>query len=113
MSAATPQIGSLSDRVELQSRQSVVEDAGGHGAMFVPITSLWARVRALATRPDTRRDGRGFVVSHAVVVRFRTDIAVGDRFIWRGRLLEIVGATDLDGRRTWLSCTCNETGFIG
>lgn len=113
MSATVPQIGSLTDRVELQSRQSVVEDAGGHGALYVPIMSLWARVRALATRPQTGRDGRGFVVSHAVVVRFRADVQIGDRFVWRGRTLEIVGATDLDGRRIWLSCTCNETGFIG
>lgn len=110
---APPRIGSLTDRVELQSRQSLAEDEGGHGALYVPITALWARVRALSARQGADRDGRGFAVSHAVVVRFRTDIAPGDRFVWRGRLLEVLGATDLDGRRTWLSCTCAETGFIG
>ncbi len=108
-----PTIGSLTDRVALQSRQSLPEGEGGHGALYVPITSLWARVRALTTRQQADRDGRGFAVSHSVVVRFRTDVQPGDRFVWRGRLLEVLGATDLDGRRTWLSCTCTETGFIG
>lgn len=113
MSEAAPPVGSLTDRVTLQRRESTGEDEGGHAVNFVPVTSLWARVRALSGRQVHEADGRGVAVSHAVVLRFRTDVKAGDRFGYRGRWLEVVTAADLNGRRAWLSCACVETGVVG
>lgn len=110
---AAPEVGSLTDRVSYQRRETSDEDEGGHVAMFVPITSLWARVRALSGRQVTEADARGVAVSHSVVVRFRSDVKAGDRFGYRGRWLSVVSAADLNGRRAWLSCSCVETGVTG
>jgi len=110
---AAPEIGSLTDRVSFERRVSTGEDEGGHIALFVPITAVWARVRALSGRMLTEADARGVSVSHTVVVRFRTDVSPGDRFGYRGRWLRVVSAVDLNGRRAWLSCTCVETGVVG
>ncbi|MGV3490734.1 MAG: phage head closure protein [Devosia sp.] len=103
----------MTDRVSLQRRDVAGEDEGGHITTFVPITSLWARVRALSGRQVTEADARGVAVSHSVVVRFRTDVSPGDRFGYRGRWLSVVSAADLNGRRAWLSCQCLETGVVG
>jgi len=106
-------IGSLTDRVSLQKRVDTSELEGGVTHMFMTVSSIWARVRTLSARLAMAADGRTAEASHSVVVRFRTDVVVGDRFGWGGRWLEVVGVSDMDGRRTWLSCTCAERGMAG
>lgn len=113
MSEAVPQVGSLTDRVQLQHKMATDEAEGGHAVAYVPVTALWARVRALGARLTADAGGRGVSASHSVVVRFRTDVSPGDRFGYRGRWLEVLAAADLNGRRAWLSCTCMERGVVG
>lgn len=108
-----PVIGALTDRVSLQRRVDTSELEGGVTHMFMTVTSLWARVRSLSARLAMAGDGRAAEASHSVVVRYRSDLSVGDRFGWRGRWLEVVGVSDLDGRRAWLSCQCMERGMAG
>jgi SPP1 family predicted phage head-tail adaptor len=103
----------LTDRVQLLRRDTAIEAEGGQAVTFVPVASLWARVRTLSFRDAQQGDGRGFVTSHSVVVRFRTDISPGDRFVHRGSTLEVRGLADLNGRRAWLGCQCAETGITG
>jgi SPP1 family predicted phage head-tail adaptor len=103
-----PPIGTLTDRIQLQRREMTREDEGGHGTVFVPIATIWSRVRQLSTRNGVDADGRGSTITHAVVTRFRTDVGPGDRFLYRGRHLDVVSANDLNGRRAYLSCTCRE-----
>jgi len=111
--SAVPEVGSLTDRVSFQRRETTGEDEGGHIALFVPVNALWARVRALSARQVTEADARGVAVTHSVVVRFRSDVKAGDRFGYRGRWLSVVSAADLNGKRAWLSCQCVETGVVG
>lgn len=106
-------IGSLTDRVSLQRRVDTSELEGGVTHMFMTVSSVWARVRSLSARLAMAADGRTAEASHSVVVRFRSDVSVGDRFGYRGRWLEVVGVNDLDGRRAWLSCACMERGMAG
>lgn len=113
MTAAVPPFGTLTDRILFKRREMAGEDEGGHVALFVPVTSLWARVRSLAGRQGTSMDGRAVEISHAVVLRFRNDIKPGDRIVYRGRNLDVVSAADLNGRKAYLSCACSETTFTG
>lgn len=113
MSEDLPPVGTLTDRVQLKRRDMSSEPGGGHGTLFVPLTSVWARVRSLRGRQGTSADGRAVEISHAVVLRFRTDLKPGDRILYRGRNLDVVSAADLNGRRTYLSCACSETSFTG
>jgi SPP1 family predicted phage head-tail adaptor len=113
VSAALPAIGTLTDRVQLMRRDTAPEAEGGQAVTYVPIASLWARVRTLSMREARQGDGRGVGLSHSVVVRFRTDVRPGDRFVYRGRMLEVRGTEDLNGRRSWLGCQCAETAFTG
>lgn len=113
MNASVPAIGMLTDRVQLQRREMTREAEGGHATVYVPVATIWSRVRPLAARSATSAEGRGSAISHAVVTRFRTDVKPGDRFVYRGRSLHVVSAEDLNGRRTWLSCQCSETAVTG
>jgi SPP1 family predicted phage head-tail adaptor len=111
--ARPPALGALSDRVTIQHRDVSVEDEGGAVATFVPVATVWARVRALSAGRSPAADGRGVTITHAVVLRYRTDVAPGDRLLCRGLTLEVISAADLNGRRAWLSCTCSERQVTG
>jgi SPP1 family predicted phage head-tail adaptor len=113
MSGAIPPVGTMTDRVQLQRREMTREDEGGHATIFVPVATIWSRVRALGARTALEADGRGSGISHAVVTRFRNDVRPGDRFVYRGRNLSVVKAEDLNGRRAYLSCQCAETAVTG
>lgn len=113
MSERIPSLGTLTDRVQLRRREMTAEVEGGHAAIYVPITSLWARVRSLAGRQGQSADGRAVEISHSVVLRFRTDVKPGDRIVYRGRNLDVVSASDINGRRAYLGCSCSETSFTG
>ena len=112
MSGAVP-IGGLNDRVQLQRRDVAPESEGGHVATFVPIMTLWARVTAIGAREAQLADGRSVSISHTVVLRHRSDIRAGDRFVYRGRHLSVVSAEDLSGRKRFLGCRCSETMVVG
>lgn len=113
MSERIPPIGTLTDRVQLQRREMTREDEGGHATLFVPVATIWSRVRSLSARAGFAADGAGTSVSHAVVTRFRSDVKPGDRFVYRGRHLSVVSASDLNGRRAYLNCQCSETAVTG
>ncbi|ODT79694.1 MAG: hypothetical protein ABS76_19160 [Pelagibacterium sp. SCN 64-44] len=113
MSAQLPPIGTLTDRVQFRRREMAGEAGGGHVTLFVPVATLWARVRSLTGRQGTSADGRAVEISHTIVLRFRTDIRPGDRLVYRGRNLDVVSAADLNGRRAFVSCACSETSFTG
>ena len=113
MSAAIPPISGLSDRVQLQRCELAPEAEGGHGATFVPIATLWARVTPVGARETQTADGRSVSVSHTVVLRHRNDVRAGDRFVYRGRHLDVVSAEDVSGRKRFLGCRCAETQVVG
>lgn len=113
MRSAIPPVGSLRDRVQLQKREMALMPDGGHETIFFPITSVWARVRSRSARFAREGDGRAATSTHNVVVRFRKDIAAGDRIIYRGRALEVLDAEDINGRRAYLACQCVETAMVG
>lgn len=113
MSERVPPLGTLTDRVQLRRREMLAEDEGGHSALYVPMATVWARVRSLTGRQGLSADGRAVAISHAVVLRFRRDIEPGDRIVYRGRNLDVVSAADLNGRQAYLSCACSETSFTG
>ena len=108
-----PQIGGLTDRVQLQRRTETAEDEGGHAVLYVPLMTLWARVRAFGGGRGVAADARGVEVTHTVVIRHRSGVFPGDRFVYRGRHLEVLGAEDISGKRKFLACRCAERRVTG
>jgi SPP1 family predicted phage head-tail adaptor len=111
--AATPPLGTLTDRLQLMRRTTIDEAEGGEIAVFSPLATVWGRVRALAARAALESDARGVAITHSVVIRFRSDLGPGDRVVYRGAVLEVVKAADLNGRRAYLSCQCTERAVTG
>jgi SPP1 family predicted phage head-tail adaptor len=108
-----PQIGGLTDRVQLQRRTETAEDEGGHAVLYVPMGTVWARVRSFGGGRSLAADARSAEITHTVVIRHRTGVFSGDRFLYRGRHLEVLNTEDLSGRRKFLACRCRERQVTG
>lgn len=113
MSEKTPPLGTLRDRIELFSKQTLIDADGGQDVSFVPLGTIWARVAAAVPRRAELADGVATAVTHTAVVRYRIDLKPGDRLTWRGRTLDIVGAEDLNGRGAYTVLKCTETTTAG
>ncbi len=109
MSTDRPAIAALRDRVQLLHKEQTAEPEGGHATVYVPLATVWARVHARPASRSDFADARGAKATHTVVVRYRSDVASGDRIAWRGRKLEVLSVEDLNGRPGYLSCACTET----
>jgi SPP1 family predicted phage head-tail adaptor len=108
-----PPLGTLADRVTLKRKIMSSEPEGGEVAVYSTLGTVWARVRQLSARASYSEDARGQSITHSVVLRFRTDLAPGDRIVHRGRDLEIESLADINGRRAYLSCQCAEQAVTG
>ena len=108
-----PPPGTLTERLQLLRRTTTGEAEGGETAVFSPIATVWGRVRALTARAAFESDARGVAITHAVAIRFRSDLKPGDRIVYRDTTLDVVKAADLNGRRAYLSCQCIERAVTG
>ncbi|MCF6302079.1 MAG: phage head closure protein [Devosiaceae bacterium] len=108
-----PSLGSLSERIELQSKIQTIDAAGGHVQTFDAVATVWARVVSGNGAVTEIADARSARISHTATIRFRSDIGPGDRVIYRSEQLEIISANDLNGRRAYLVLKCSKNQVTG
>jgi len=108
-----PALGTLRERIQLLRKSQTIGPEGGHVTTYIPLATVWARVRSLSGTLTSQADGRASKASHSIVIRFRSDLGPGDRIVYRTRPLEILSASDLNGRRAYLACRCSETEATG
>ncbi|MCF6344753.1 MAG: phage head closure protein [Devosiaceae bacterium] len=113
MSAKIPSIGTLRDKVQLEAKNMVDDGAGGHLVSYSSIANVWANVSPSNGRSVQIADANSVSISHVVLLRFRSDLEVGHRIIYRSRTLEILSVNDLNGHKAYLQCFCSETVVAG
>ena len=77
-------------------------------ALDATIATVWGRVRQLSTK--TAVASASPVATHAVTMRFRSDLAADDEIVYRGRVLRVLSVKDIDDRRAYLQAACAERG---
>lgn len=100
--------GELRDKVGLLAQTNVNDPQWGPTPQWVEVATIWAGVTPLAASEKFQQDGVQSVVSHRVVIRWRTDLTSKHRLRYRGRTLDIVGVHDPDGRRRELVVEAKE-----
>jgi len=108
-----PSLGSLSERIELQSKVQTIDAVGGHLQTFNALATVWARVVFSNGAIADIGDARSARISHTITIRFRSDIGPGDRVIYRSEPLEIISANDLNGRKAYLVLKCSKIQATG
>ncbi len=95
--------GRLRERVTIERPVRVSDGTGGESVSWAALGTVWAEVASLAGSEVTqaeRDEARG---RYTVTMRHRDDVIADMRLVWRGKVLNIRGLRDPDGRRRWLA----------
>ena len=101
-------IGALRHRVTIETPVRTPGDGGTATITWTSLGSVFARVEPIGGREIAGADGVAAVVTHKVLIRHRDDVSAQMRFLVGTRILEIRAVLDLEGRRRWQQCLCEE-----
>ena len=101
-------IGPLRYRVTLEQPVRTAGDGGAATIAWTGVSSLFAQIVPVAGREIVTADGIQARVTHEVIVRAGLQIGPQMRFREALRVLEVRAVLDLDGRKRWLRCLCEE-----
>lgn len=93
------------------NRQLTIEDCvkvsdgfGGFSNQYIAVGSAWAQLCPEITKLEIAADRKAQKSSHRVVIRFRTGIVPGTRFVTGSRRFEVATVSDPDETRRYLEC---------
>ncbi|MGE0627336.1 MAG: phage head closure protein [Hyphomicrobiaceae bacterium] len=101
-------IGTLRHRITLESPQRIATEGGAASVAWNPVADVFAQVKPLAGREIVSADGVSARLTHEIVIRWRSDLEPRMRIRLDGRVLDIHAVLDVDARRRWLRCLCEE-----
>lgn len=108
MIGKTSDIGSMRERVSIQSQAQTVDAAGAITTTWTEVTTCWARMKPvsmkqlmLAGRDESER-------VYSMTIRYRTDITTAHRIVWRTRKFDVQGVNDPTEQRQFLECLLRE-----
>jgi SPP1 family predicted phage head-tail adaptor len=101
-------IGALRRRLTLEAPVRTGEEGGTAVIEWSPVATLSASVTPQSGREIVRADGVAARVTQRIVVRYSADLAPAMRFTDEGRVFDIHAVLDVDGRKRWLECLCEE-----
>ena len=104
----TNMIGQLRYRVVLQAPQRTEEDGGAATITWRDVAGIFAQIFPVTGREIVTADGTQGRVTHEVVIRAGVGAEPQMRIVEGTRVLHIHAVLDIDGRRRWLKCLCEE-----
>jgi len=103
-------IADLRHRLVLEERVSVADAGGGAGESWTEVATLWAAMHQKSGREREAADRLGARATTVITIRHRAGVTTDMRFRLGARHFNIRSVLDVDGRRRWLKCTCEEGG---
>ncbi len=100
--------GELRHRVTLEALQRVTDDGGGFTEDWVPVAVLSADLRPICGNERVEAARLAGSISHEVVLRYRAGVVPAMRLRKGTRLFHILAVIDVEERRRWLKCLCEE-----
>lgn len=101
-------IGTLRHKIELLTPSRDADEGGGAAISWLPGPELWARVERLTSTRDIAGDRNARLKRIAVTIRFRTDIALGQRLTFDNSDYDVVSIESDDDRDRRLTLVCEE-----
>jgi SPP1 family predicted phage head-tail adaptor len=72
------------------------------------VAELWANLRPSGGSEGVEADRLAGRVTHDVTLRYRPGVSPSMRFRQGARLFHILSVVDVEERRRWLTCLCEE-----
>ena len=90
--------GEMRERVTVQQATPTVNSIGESTLTWNTLTTVWAAVNGVSSSEalvDGQQESR---ITHRVRLRYITGLRHTDRFLWRGRILQIVSLLEYANR---------------
>jgi SPP1 family predicted phage head-tail adaptor len=90
--------GEMRERVTVQQATPTVNSIGESTLTWNTLTTVWAAVNGVSSSEalvDGQQESR---ITHRVRLRYITGLKHTDRFLWRGRILQIVSLLEYANR---------------
>lgn len=98
----------LRHRLTLEELQRLTDDGGGFTEDWVPVAVLAADLRPIGGGERVEAARLAGSITHEVVLRYRAGVVPAMRFRKGTRLFHILAVIDVEERRRWLKCLCEE-----
>jgi len=98
----------LRHRLTLEELSRVADDGGGFTESWVAVATIFADLRPISGSERVEADRLTGSVTHGVVLRYRAGVVPAMRFREGTRIFQIVMVIDVEERRRWLRCLCEE-----
>lgn len=98
----------LSERISIERATTTSDGAGGQDVTWAAVYAdgVWAKVRSVRGREETRLGRVSTVETYLITVRGRVDVTTLDRVVWRGTTLNVRDVADRDGAGDFLTLEC-------
>jgi len=98
----------LRHRLTLEELQREGDEGGGFTESWVTVAELWADLRPSGGGEAVEADRLAGRVTHDVALRYRPGVQPSMRFRQGARLFHILSVVDVEERKRWLTCLCEE-----
>ena len=98
----------LRHRVMLEELDREADEGGGFAETWEEIAALAADIRPLDGTEAFEADRLAGSVTHQIVLRHRGGVVPAMRFRKGARVFHILSVIDVDERKRWLKCFCEE-----
>ncbi|MDJ0449049.1 phage head closure protein [Methylocystis sp. JR02] len=106
--SARPMIGAMRQRVTLEAPTDARDDVGGIIRIYAPLVRLWAQIETQGAEEQFIEQRLEQSRKVTVTIRWRADVQSQMRFDFRGRKLIIESVADINEKRRFLRCLCEE-----
>lgn len=91
-------IGMLRHRITIEAPSATDDAGGGRAISWEAFAAVWARIEQTGGRQLVRAGELEPQTEYRLTIRHRPGLRAGMRANWNGRLIEITGVADPDGR---------------
>ena len=98
----------LRHRLTLEQLSRVADEGGGFTESWVTVATLSADLRPIGGDERYEADRLAGRITHQVSLRYREGVAPAMRFRKGTHVFHIVSAIDVEERKRWLTCLCEE-----
>ncbi len=102
--------GALNHRLILQSSLEEPDGCGGLTTTWQAVGSVWGAIEPINPTSGVVAQQQHETAHANIIIRFRSDVKNGWRFVLGARVFDITNAHDPDERRRYLVCHVEEEG---
>jgi SPP1 family predicted phage head-tail adaptor len=100
--------GDLRRRLDLEQLVRTSDGGGGFAEGWTILATLSAELRPITGGEQVEADRLAGRISHEVTLRYREGVMPAMRFRLGARIFHILAVIDVEGRKRWLKCLCEE-----